>query len=489
MGSSLLRKQGDISAQRPMPSTVLNDSNLVTSVTGETVQLYYYNSGVLTQDAGQAAGVLVIGKLAYGPVLDDIGSKVANKDNKSLSFTCLALTNEVILDWTKLEQSFDTTGTQLLQTICENFANGDYAIDYQTGTIYAKKATTAATMTSVAYKIPGKAPIGVTLEASDIEIGAVEIKSHSSDDRAYVSTADADGASNTQNNLQVGSRMSAFNGTTWDRIRAGLVAVQTTFVGILNTIGMLRYNATPPTLADGNIAPLQGDANGNLKTAVQSIVPGTGATNLGKAEDAAHTTGDTGVMALGVANEAQTTRGADGDYSPISTDTKGNALVTGNVAHDGADAGNPVKVGGKAVNAEQTAVANGDRTNFVADLVGKQIVAPYTNPENIVSGAITSAMTGTTSTSLVAAPGSGLRNYITTIIISNSHATVGTDVVIQDGNGGTTLLTIPAAAVYGGAVINLPVPLRQPTTNTALYCANVTTGASTKVSAVGYKGV
>jgi hypothetical protein len=105
---------------------------------------------------------------------------------------------------------------------------------------------------------------------------------------------------------------------------------------------------------------------------------------------------------------------------------------------------------------------------------------------SFVSGAITSAMTGTTSTSLLAAPAGGLRNYVTTIIVSNAHATVGTDVVIQDGSGGTTLLTIPAAAVYGGAAITLPTPLRQPTTATALYCANVTTGASTKVSAVGY---
>jgi len=115
-------------------------------------------------------------------------------------------------------------------------------------------------------------------------------------------------------------------------------------------------------------------------------------------------------------------------------------------------------------------------------------VAPvYALSANMVSGAITTAMTGTTSTSLVAAPGASLRNYITTIIVSNAHATVSTDVVIQDGSGGTPLLTIPAAAVYGGAVITLPTPLRQPTPNTALFCANVTTGASTKVSAVGYK--
>lgn len=160
----------------------------------------------------------------------------------------------------------------------------------------------------------------------------------------------------------------------------------------------------------------------------------------------------------------------------------------GTVAHDSADSGAPIKVGGRASSAEITPVTTGDRSDFITDLAGKQVVLPYSNNENFVSGAITTAMTGTTSTSLVAAPAAGLRNYITTIIVSNSHATVGTDVVIQDGSGGTTLLTIPAAAVYGGAVINLPVPLRQPTTATAIYCANVTTGASTKVSAVGYKG-
>lgn len=170
---------------------------------------------------------------------------------------------------------------------------------------------------------------------------------------------------------------------------------------------------------------------------------------------------------------------------PVSMATN---TPVGNVAHDAADSGAPIKMGGRARSSEMTAVASNDRTDFVTDLVGKQIILPYANPENFVSGAITTAMTSTTSTSLVAAPGVGLRNYITTIIVSNAHATVGTDVIIQDGSGGTTLLTIPAAAVYGGAVINLPVPLRQPTTNTALFCANVTTGASTKVSAVGYKG-
>lgn len=172
----------------------------------------------------------------------------------------------------------------------------------------------------------------------------------------------------------------------------------------------------------------------------------------------------------------------------ITTMIAATLKVAGVVAHDGADSGNPIKVGGRARSSEIAAVSNDDRTDFLTDLVGKLIVLPYANPENFVSGAITSAMTGTTSTSLVAAPASGLRNYITQITVSNAHATVGTDIIIQDGSGGTTLYTIPAAAVYGGAVITFPTPLRQPTTATAIFCANVTTGASTKVSASGYKG-
>lgn len=165
------------------------------------------------------------------------------------------------------------------------------------------------------------------------------------------------------------------------------------------------------------------------------------------------------------------------------------ATAAGAVAHDGADSGNPVKVGGRAVNAEIAAQSNNDRSDFITDLVGKQIIMPYANPENFVSGCITSAMTGTTSTSLIAAPASGLRNYITQITVSNSDADQGTDVLIQDGSGGTTLYVIPAAFAYGGAVLTFPVPLRQPTTATAIFCQNVTTGATTKVSASGYKGV
>jgi hypothetical protein len=72
---------------------------------------------------------------------------------------------------------------------------------------------------------------------------------------------------------------------------------------------------------------------------VLSVVPGTGATDLGKAEDGAHTSGDVGVMALAVRTDSPANRsGADGDYEPLQVSagrlwvsaTVTSALVAGN---------------------------------------------------------------------------------------------------------------------------------------------------------------
>jgi len=51
---------------------------------------------------------------------------------------------------------------------------------------------------------------------------------------------------------------------------------------------------------------------------IDAVIPGTGATNLGKAEDAAHTSADTGVMALAVRKAtAANVSDTDGDYEPL----------------------------------------------------------------------------------------------------------------------------------------------------------------------------
>ena len=59
-------------------------------------------------------------------------------------------------------------------------------------------------------------------------------------------------------------------------------------------------------------------------SAGSSFTPGTGKNHLGKPEDGSHSTGDTGVMILGVRNDELVDKtGADGDYTAIATNPKG----------------------------------------------------------------------------------------------------------------------------------------------------------------------
>ena len=90
---------------------------------------------------------------------------------------------------------------------------------------------------------------------------------------------------------------------------------------------------------------------------VTSIVPGTGATNLGKAEDAAHSSGDVGVMPLAVRNDdIAALGGAAGDYAPLQVNAAG-ALYTNDAS---GEAGSILVTGTTAVT---SAVSN---TVFVA---------------------------------------------------------------------------------------------------------------------------
>lgn len=67
---------------------------------------------------------------------------------------------------------------------------------------------------------------------------------------------------------------------------------------------------------------------GDVRSITTSVIPGTSATHLGKAEDAVAGSGETGVMALGVRNTALATRtSADGDYSALSVSERGEVLT------------------------------------------------------------------------------------------------------------------------------------------------------------------
>ncbi len=78
-------------------------------------------------------------------------------------------------------------------------------------------------------------------------------------------------------------------------------------------------------------------------TGTTTLTPGTGATNLGKAEDAAHSSGDAGVFSLAVSNENLTAFGAaSGDYAPKAVNRYGQQYVTAPPPSHASSNGTPI---------------------------------------------------------------------------------------------------------------------------------------------------
>jgi hypothetical protein len=261
------------------------------------------------------------------------------------------------------------------------------------------------------------------------------------------------------------------------------------------------YESTPSSVTDGDIGMAGITSTRALRVAIDS------GGVAGRAEDSAHSSGHEGIVMLAVRRDsAAVGSDTDGDYSTINVNSAGrvytsstidaalpagtNAIgklaansgvdigdvdvtslpnvtlaagtntneVVGDVAHDAAAAGNPVQTGGYATNNIEgvTQVAAGDLTRTVHDLNGVQVVRPHTTLEEIQS--VRTTNTDGNSTSLVAAAGSGVHNYLSAITIWNSSSTDGF-VDLRDGTAGSVLYTVPAPQT-GGAHITFPVPLK-----------------------------
>jgi hypothetical protein len=204
-----------------------------------------------------------------------------------------------------------------------------------------------------------------------------------------------------------------------------------------NAIGKLAANSGVD-IGDVDILSIAAGDNNIGNVDVLSQIPGTGATNLGKAEDAAHTTGDTGVMALAVSNEANTARAADGDYLPIATDTEGNVRMVGNRDHDAVDAGEVVGAGGRAIahGTNPTAVAAADRTAWYFNRAGVPFVLG--GHPNIV--AVEAAYTTAQTDVAVVTVAGGLKIVVTSIGAYCDNANT-VDVGLRMGFGATTTPT------------------------------------------------
>ncbi len=105
-------------------------------------------------------------------------------------------------------------------------------------------------------------------------------------------------------------------------------------------VGSLRGGAGERTMlvVGGNDGTLNIDLLLDTGGRVILGAPAVTATGIAKAEDAAHTSGDVGVMALGVRNDSwgTTLSGTNGDYTPLAVDARGRQGV---IAYDGVSAG------------------------------------------------------------------------------------------------------------------------------------------------------
>ena len=93
----------------------------------------------------------------------------------------------------------------------------------------------------------------------------------------------------------------------------------------------------------------------------------------------------------------------------IAADLKCTTVTAGDVANSGNDSGNPVKVGGRAVNmdgtAPGTAVTEADRADFITDLYGRQCVETV---HPCFGSATANYAAAQTATEVVATPVAGL---------------------------------------------------------------------------------
>lgn len=184
----------------------------------------------------------------------------------------------------------------------------------------------------------------------------------------------------------------------------------------------------------------------SIPVATTAVVPGTGATNLGKAEDSVHATGDVGVMILGVRNDSSASSFcANGDYSPIAVNSTGAVIVSlgsGAVgvakAEDVASASGDAGVFTLAIrrDSDGSNCANGDYTEFQTDARGNLKV-------QVTENSAVTARHGTITTGGVAqqlAAANTVRRGIWVINLSEE--------VLYVDETGTAAATTPSITLY-----------------------------------------
>ena len=223
-------------------------------------------------------------------------------------------------------------------------ADGDY-VPFQmnaSGALYVEVASLPASTSTI--EVVGDAAENAAVAGNPVLVGGRYDSSGRTlgDGDVGAVALDADGAvhiADGGNAITVDGTVTANLGTTdnavLDAIAASLALLDNS-IASGNELQVDVVASLPAgSAAIGKLAANSGVDIGDVD--VTSVVPGTGATNLGKEEDAAHSSGDTGVMALAVRNDVlEALGGSDGDYASLQVTKTGALNVTETVGHLGA---------------------------------------------------------------------------------------------------------------------------------------------------------
>jgi hypothetical protein len=245
-------------------------------------------------------------------------------------------------------------------------------------------------------------------------------------------------------------------------------------VSVSGTVTVDGSGVTQP-VSHAALTELAAAIDTELQVDVVAALP-AGTNNIGDVDIASIAAGDNNIGNVDVVTMPNVT---------LAAGTNTNEVV-GDAAHDAAIAGNPVRLAGRALTADYTAVAAGDTADIITTLLGKQVVYPYANPnQSWKYAAASGGITNTTGVTIKAAAGAGVKNYLTDLQIINGHASTSTDVQIRDGASGTVVWRGWAQAAGGGISIHFSTPIPS-TANTLFEVACGTTGAAVYVNAQGF---
>lgn len=257
-------------------------------------------------------------------------------------------------------------------------------------------------------------------------------------------------------------------------------------MSVQNAAGTAKCNTA------GQSCPLSTDISGRLF--LGGVIPGTGATNLGKAEDAVHVTADTGVMMMGVIDTSASSGfgGANGDYTPPAMNATGAQYVNIDSNSQVSTSRGILKLEDNVVSSADAGVgalykaqdpltvdqATGDYVLPKTDLTGRILTGPAPHTE-FWQGCGTA--TATTADVAIKAAVASNRIYITAITCKSTSATVASSLDFKDGStviaaGGIAQM---AAASPGSFSASFPTPLRG-TSNTAFnFATNISVSSVT----------